>query len=60
MGDCGKFPVDPCLDSSYDMLPLPDIVGVPVRSANGCPYANQSFSTRAWRKSVYSIIKASR
>lgn len=30
-----KLPVDDCLDNSKGMLPLPDTVGIPMRSENG-------------------------
>ena len=35
MGDVEKLPVDGCLDNSKGMLPLPDTVGIPMRSENG-------------------------
>lgn len=44
IGDDGKFELDDCLGNSK---PLPDKLGIPARSENGCPNASQSFSTRA-------------
>lgn len=47
------MPVEDCLDNSKDTLPLPETDGVPTRSENGWPNANQSFSTSACiRKNV--------
>lgn len=46
-GEEEKLPVEDCLDSSYGMLPLPDMVGMPDRSEKGWPNASQSFSTSA-------------
>lgn len=46
-GDELKLPVEDCLDNSNDMPSLPDKVGIPIRSENGCPNASQSFSISA-------------
>lgn len=35
LGDDWIFPVEDCLGNSEGMLPLPVIVGMPTRSANG-------------------------
>lgn len=50
IGDVEILPVEACRDKSEGVLLLPDIVGMPIRSANGWPNANQSFSTRAYKK----------
>lgn len=53
-GDDDKLPTEDCLVNS-GMLLFPDNVGNPMRSANGCPNASQSFSTSTWQTTKKSL-----
>lgn len=47
IGGVEIFPTEDCLGNSNGVLLFPDVVGIPIRSENGCPNASQSFSTSA-------------
>lgn len=51
-GDDDKLPTEDCLDNSEGVLLIPDTVGNPMRSENGCPNASQSFSTSAYKTKI--------